>query len=42
VLAICDSPTSAHAVEKAWNGSEIAGIATRLRFDTTGARLLAD
>ena len=42
VLAICDSPTTAHAVEKAWNGSGVAGIATRLRFDTTGARLVAD
>jgi homoserine kinase len=42
VLAICDSPASAHAVEKAWNGSGMAGIATRLRFDTAGARLVAD
>jgi homoserine kinase len=42
VLAICDSPASAHAVEKAWNAGGFAGIATRLRFDTTGARLLAD
>jgi homoserine kinase len=42
VLAICDSPASAHAVEKAWNASGIGGIATRLRFDTSGARLLAD
>lgn len=42
VLAICDSPTSAHAVEKAWNASGVPGIATRLRFDTGGARLLAD
>jgi homoserine kinase len=39
VLAICDSPVSAHAVEKAWNGSGFGGIATRLRFDTAGARL---
>jgi homoserine kinase len=42
VLAICDSVASAHAVEKAWNASGIGGIATRLRFDTSGARLLAD
>ena len=42
VLAICDSPASAHAVEKAWNASSVAGMATRLRFDTAGARLLAD
>ena len=39
VLAICDSPVSAHAVEKAWNASDLAGIATRLRFDTGGASL---
>lgn len=42
VLAICDSPAGAHAVEKAWNAAGIAGMATRLRFDTTGARLVAD
>jgi homoserine kinase len=42
VLAICDSPTTAHAVEKAWNGSGVPGIATRLRFDTSGAKLVAD
>jgi homoserine kinase len=42
VLAICDSPASAHAVEKAWNAAGIAGMATRLRFDTAGARLVAD
>jgi homoserine kinase len=42
VLAICDSPASAHAVEKAWNAGGFGGIATRLRFDTTGARLVAD
>ncbi len=42
VLAICDSPTAAHAVEKAWNGAGVPGIATRLRFDTAGARLVAD
>jgi len=41
VLAICDSPASAHAVEKAWNAAGMAGMATRLRFDTTGARLVA-
>jgi homoserine kinase len=42
VLAICDSPASAHAVEKAWNAADAAGMATRLRFDTSGARLVAD
>ena len=42
VLAICDSPASAHAVEKAWNAGGVAGMATRLRFDTSGAKLLAD
>jgi len=42
VLAICDSPASAHAVEKAWNGSGQAGMGTRLRFDTAGAKLVAD
>ncbi len=42
VLAICDAPASAHAVEKAWNASGIAGMATRLRFDTAGAKLVAD
>jgi homoserine kinase len=41
VLAICDSPLTAHSVEKAWNGAGQAGMATRLRFDTTGARLSA-
>jgi homoserine kinase len=40
VLAICDSPAAAHAVEKAWNGAGVAGMATRLRFDTAGARLV--
>jgi homoserine kinase len=39
VLAICDSPISAHAVEKGWNAAGVAGMATRLRFDTSGARL---
>jgi homoserine kinase len=39
VLAICDSPISAHSVEKAWNVAGVAGMATRLRFDTGGARL---
>jgi len=39
VLAICDSPITAHAVEKAWNAAGVAGMATRLRFDTGGARL---
>ena len=42
VLAICDSPASAHAVEKAWNAAGLPGMATRLRFDTSGARLVAD
>jgi homoserine kinase len=42
VLAICDSAPSAHAVEKAWNTSGVPGMATRLRFDTAGARLIAD
>lgn len=39
VLAICDSPISAHSVEKAWNAAGVAGMAARLRFDTSGARL---
>ena len=42
VLAICDSPASAHAVEKAWNAAGVPGMATRLRFDTAGAKLIAD
>jgi homoserine kinase len=42
ILAICDSPTTAHAVEKGWNASGVGGMATRLRFDTAGARLVAD
>jgi homoserine kinase len=42
VLAICDSTPTAHAVEKAWNASHVAGMATRLRFDTAGARLVAE
>ena len=42
VLAICDSPADAHAVEKAWNAAGLPGMATRLRFDTAGAKLLAD
>lgn len=41
VLAICDSPTVAHAVEKGWNAAHVPGMATRLRFDTSGARLEA-
>jgi homoserine kinase len=40
VLAICDSPTAAHAVEKGWNAAGVRGMATRLRFDTAGARLI--
>jgi homoserine kinase len=39
VLAICDSPISAHSVEKAWNAAGVRGMATRLRFDLAGARL---
>jgi shikimate kinase len=39
VLAICDSPITAHSVEKAWNAAGVPGMATRLRFDTAGARL---
>jgi homoserine kinase len=39
VLAICDSPAAAHSVEKAFNAFDMPGMATRLRFDTTGARL---
>jgi homoserine kinase len=42
VLAICDSPANAHAVEKAWNAAGQSGMATRLRFDTTGAKLVTD
>lgn len=41
VLAICDSPLVAHSVEKAWNASGLSGMATRLRFDGSGARLAA-
>jgi homoserine kinase len=41
ILAICDSPALAHSVEKAWNAAGVAGMATRLRFDTAGARLIA-
>jgi homoserine kinase len=41
VLAICDSPITAHSVEKSWNASGVNGMATRLRFDTAGARLTA-
>jgi homoserine kinase len=39
VLAICDSPITAHAVEKGWNAAGVPGMATRLRFDTSGARV---
>lgn len=42
ILAICDSAAAAHAVEKAWNAAGVPGMATRLRFDTAGARLVAD
>lgn len=41
VLAICDSPAVAHGVEKAWNAAGLAGMATRLRFDTSGAKLVS-
>ncbi|HSM38542.1 MAG TPA: hypothetical protein VK838_04350, partial [Candidatus Limnocylindrales bacterium] len=40
VIAICDSPITAHSVEKAWNAAGQAGMATRLRFDPSGARLI--
>ncbi len=39
VLAICDSPPMAHGVEKAFNASGVRGMATRLRFDESGARI---
>lgn len=39
VIAICDSPITAHAVEKAWTALGGEGMATRLRFDAAGARL---
>jgi homoserine kinase len=42
VLAICDSPMSAHSVEKAWGAAGVRGMAARLRFDTDGARLTAE
>ncbi|HEX2194513.1 MAG TPA: homoserine kinase [Candidatus Limnocylindria bacterium] len=41
VLAICASPAVAHSVEKSWNGFGLPGMATRLRFDPAGARLMA-
>lgn len=41
ILAICDSPAVAHGVEKAWNAAGDAGMATRLRFDTSGAKLVS-
>jgi homoserine kinase len=41
VLAICDSAITAHSVEKAWGAAGVRGMATRLRFDTDGARLSA-
>jgi homoserine kinase len=40
VIAICDAPITAHSVEKAWNAAGLGGMATRLRFDTAGARLI--
>lgn len=39
VLAICDAPAIAHGVEKALNTAGVHGMATRLRFDETGARI---
>jgi homoserine kinase len=39
VIAVCDSPAIAHSVEKSWNATGLPGMATRLRFDTAGARL---
>jgi homoserine kinase len=42
VLAICDSPATAHGVEKAWNTAGTPGMAARLRFDTSGAKLIAE
>jgi homoserine kinase len=39
VLAVCDTPTSAHSVEKAMNAAGVPGMAARLRFDDAGARL---
>jgi homoserine kinase len=39
VLALCDSPAVAHGVEKAMNASGVPGMAARLRFDETGARI---
>jgi homoserine kinase len=39
VIAICDSPVSAHAVEKTFAASPISGMAARLRFDGGGARV---
>ena len=42
ILAICDATPTAHAVEKAWNAAGVPGMATRLRFDTGGAKLIAE
>jgi homoserine kinase len=39
VLAICDSPPLAHAVEKSFATAGMPGMAMRLRFDTGGARV---
>ena len=41
VIAICDSPAGANSVEKALNAVGVPGMATRLRFDTSGARITA-
>ena len=39
ILAICDAPAVAHGVEKALAASGVRGMATRLRFDESGARI---
>ena len=41
ILAICDSPAAAHAVEEALGEGEPRGMVARLRFDPLGARLTA-
>ncbi len=43
VLAICDGPAAAHAVEKGFAQAGVPGASMRLRFDAAGARVtLAD
>jgi homoserine kinase len=39
VLAICDAPAVANGVEKALNAAGVRGMAARLRFDESGARI---